>query len=86
MNGTWNLYSKEVLGYTAPLTKVNNMYVTTHIVQRFLNEGRNIERIALAWNAGENKKQCSSGINKYGVPYDSCKYIKAIKVAYNSIN
>lgn len=86
MPKTYAGYSKEVLGYIAPLTPVNAEYVTTMKVQEWLEEGRTKEQILLAWNAGENAKKCKKGINKHGVKYDSCAYItkglKLIETAY----
>lgn len=86
MNSTWRAYSKQVLGYEAPLTPVNDIYVSTYKVQEFLNQGKTLNQIFLAWNAGEDRKKCSSGTNSLGVKFNSCEYIKNGIVAYNSIN
>lgn len=36
------------------------------------------------WNSG-NLKPCSKGVNRYGVKYDSCRYIKDAMNIYNSL-
>lgn len=86
MPNTWKLFSKEVLGYEAPLTPTNDLYVTSSMVQTWLNEGRSVEKIFLSWNAGSSAKKCSSGRNSKGVKYNSCEYVKKGLVTYNLIN
>lgn len=76
MPKTYAGYSKQVLGYVAPMTPVNAEYVATVKVQEWLNEGRSPEKILLAWNAGEGATKCKKGVNKLGVKYDSCSYVK----------
>lgn len=65
-----------VLGYVAPITKINAHYVTAMMVDEWLSEGQKPERIFLNWNAGEGAKKCASGTNRNGVKYNSCEYVK----------
>lgn len=76
---TWRAESERVIGYVAPLTEENAEYVATHKVQRLLNQGRTEHQIILAWNAGENAKRCSKGVNKFGVAFNSCAYVAKYK-------
>ncbi len=74
---TWARWSNEVLGYKAPMTLSNSKYVAGRMVDRFLKQGLKEKDIALMWNSGQTKK-CSAGINKYGVEYDSCAYVRSV--------
>lgn len=47
--------------------------MTFEKVLGWLQEGLTERQIFLIWNQG-NPGQCVRGVNKYGVPYDSCKY------------
>jgi len=85
MPNVWKWHSQQVLGYEAPNTYTNEVYVTASIVQGWLDEGQKIDKILLNWNAGENAKKCGSGRNKYGVKYNSCEYVKKGLVTYNLI-
>lgn len=85
MNPTWKAYSKQVLGYEAPLSEINDVYVSTHKIQEWLNNGKSVEQIFLMWNSGEKPKKCSSGVNSMGVKFNSCDYIKKGMIAYNSL-
>lgn len=70
---TWRSYSLEVYGYVAEQTPAAAEYVTLTKVQRWLDEGLTPRQIFLIWNQG-HPGQCKAGVNKYGVPYDSCAY------------
>jgi hypothetical protein len=85
MNPTWKAYSKQILGYEAPLTEINDIYVSTHKIQGWLDKGKKVEEILLMWNSGEKPKKCSSGVNSLGVKFNSCEYVRQGLVAYNSI-
>lgn len=85
MPSTWKLYSTQVLGYVAPISEINDIYVSAHKVQEFLDKGKTVNQVFLSWNAGENAKKCGSGKNKYGVKYNSCEYVKKGLIAYNSL-
>jgi hypothetical protein len=75
-----------VIGYVAPQTKSNEEYVVAVKVQKWLDQGKSKEQIFLSWNAGERATKCSKGINKKGVPFDSCQYIKKASDHYALIN
>lgn len=81
MKSTWVSHSKEAIGYVAPLTEDNAEYVATVRIQKLLDQGRTEKQIILAWNAGENAKKCSKGVNKFGVAYNSCAYVEKYQLA-----
>ena len=83
---TWNLYSKQILGYTPEFNEVNEKYVVARKIENWLQQGLSVEGIALAWNAGERATQCSSGTNDWGVYYDSCKHVQKVVYAYKEIS
>jgi len=81
LGDTWNAFSKEVLGYVAPHTGINEEYVATVKIQKWLEAGKSVEQIALLWNQGHVGK-CSRGTNQHGVDYDSCEYAVAVLAYY----
>lgn len=83
MPSTWNQFSKEILGYVAPFTEINEEYVSTNKIQKWLNQGLTEEQIFLRWNAG-GATQCSRGVNRQGVKFDSCEYVRKAVAFYNS--
>ncbi len=77
---TWEAYSSIVLGYVADQTPENAEHVTHEMIARWISQGYTDRQIFLIWNQG-NTGQCKSGVNKYGVKYDSCAYVeKALQV------
>lgn len=82
---TWKLYSKEVLGYVAPVSKVNDIYISSHMIQKWLDNGKELNEILLIWNAGGNAKKCGKGVNSKKVPYNSCEYVKNGIIVYNNL-
>lgn len=87
LSGTWRTRSIEVLGYVAPQTRVNELYVTTVVVQRWINEGLTVNQIALKWNhPAALVYGCSAGVNSLGVPYDSCEYTQVLLAYYRQYN
>lgn len=64
------------------MTRINERYVATVKIQSWLNEGKTASQIALLWNQG-NLRKCSSGVNDYGVEYDSCGYVEAVLAYYH---
>ena len=78
MDATWDLFVYEVYGEWKPLDSyARERYVVTQMVQKWVDQGMNAAQIALRWNAGGATK-CSSGINRQGVPYDSCKHVNKV--------
>lgn len=81
---TWEGRSMEVLGYVAPQTRINERYVTTIVVQRWLEEGYSVKEIAYLWNHPRALTDgCSSGINSQGVPWNSCEYARSLLAYYH---
>ena len=77
MRGTWNYWSHRVFGYVEDMTPVNERYVALHKIQAHLNEGYQEDDIARLWNQG-NAGPCVSGVNRFGVAYDSCAYERKV--------
>jgi len=77
MPSTWKHNSQQVYGEVKEMTPEREKYVVATLIDRWLREGMNEAQIALRWNAGGATK-CSSGVNKHGVQYDSCAYVKKI--------
>jgi len=75
---TWKSYAKDTIGYVPPRTPGNEDYVVQVKIAKWLKSGKEPHHIALAWNAGEGAKRCSSGINRFGVPYNSCAYVEKV--------
>lgn len=76
---TWKAYSTLVAGEVLPQTKANERYVTEQMIQQWLDEGISPRGIFLTWNQGSptgwgGGTDCYSGVNQYGVAYDSCAY------------
>lgn len=69
---TFDAWSRETIGYVAPVTKINEMYIATLMVQKWLERGYSERDIFLTWNAGRPVEV--RGINKHGVQYDSGQY------------
>ena len=66
------MFAKEVLGYIPPRTYNNERYVVIKKAEAWLNAGYTPGAIALMWNGGT--PVVKSGVNQYGVPYDTGKY------------
>lgn len=77
MPSTWRVFSIEVYGEVKPLTVERERYVVTIIVKKWMAQGMSPRQIALRWNAG-GATQCSRGVNKYGVEYDSCAHVSKV--------
>jgi len=71
---TYAAWSRETIGYVAPVTEINEKYIATLKVERWLEVGYTEKEIFLIWNAGRPIE--ISGTNKHGVRYDSGKYAR----------
>lgn len=81
--GTWKQYSKEAFGKELPMNTENESAVVFHKVQKWVDDGYNVQQIASMWNAGEGRpdayKQNWKGVNKqYGVSYDTPAYAEKV--------
>lgn len=73
MPDTWKEWAGKHLGNAnAPMTQQNQDFVAQMQINEWLREGKTAEEIALLWNGGETKRK--SGVNKFGVKYDSGAY------------
>lgn len=77
MPSTWNALAKKHLGTTTKMTAELEEEVVLKEINSLLEKGYTPAQIALIWNAGHAGK-CSKGTNKYGTPYDSCKYVQKV--------
>jgi len=76
MPGRWETDSRRVLGYVATRTPVNEAYVTVKMMDEYLVY-HTPAQISQIWNTGR-AGPCIKGVNKKGIPYDSCKYEKNV--------
>jgi hypothetical protein len=76
LESTYRAHSRTVLGYVAPRSKVNEEYVATKMVERWLRKGYSAHSIALMWNGGDT--QIKSGVNSYGEPYNTGVYAQKV--------
>lgn len=77
MPRTWELFSREIYGEVREITPIRERYVAYKMIEKWLDQGLTAHAIALRWNAG-GATQCSRGINKHGVEYDSCAYTEKV--------
>jgi len=75
MPATYKAYSKEVVGYVAPLNEDNAEYIATAKVQKWLDSGKSEQWIILTWNGKSKSGKCHQGENSYGVAFNSCAYV-----------
>lgn len=80
MPSTWRMFSIEVFGEIREQTPIIERYVTTQMIESWMDRGDTASQIALRWNAG-GARQCSSGTNSHGVKYDSCAYVYKVLAA-----
>lgn len=81
LESTWKMWSKEHIGYVAPQSKINEMYVATLQVQKWIDNGYTDKQVFLSWNAGRPHEV--KGINKHGIAYDSGLYALKALAYYN---
>lgn len=74
---TWRLFSKEVYGEVREMTPTRERYVAYKMIEKWLDQGLSASQIAKRWNQGHTGA-CKSGVNKYGVQYDSCAYTQKV--------
>ncbi len=78
LKATWKNYQKIFMGTTTlPITEANEDKVMVAMAKKLLDQGKTPADIALFHNSGHFGK-CSSGINKWGVKYDSCAYVNSV--------
>lgn len=70
---TWAAYSTEILGTVVEQTPENATRVTEGKIEKWIAAGYSDREIFLIWNQG-TAGPCRRGVNRLGVPYDSCAY------------
>lgn len=81
LTATYNLHSQIILGYIAPRTQVNEEYIATKMVQRWLDRGYTAKEIALIWNGGQ--PVIKRGVNAHGQEYDTGAYATTVLAYLN---
>ena len=81
LRATYVSYAKEVYGEYREMTPEREWHVATMMIDKWLQQGRDVGAIARTWNQG-NAGPCVRGVNKHNVPYDSCKYQIAVVSNY----
>lgn len=59
------------------MTPTNERYVALAKIEHHLQEGYTPSEVARIWNQG-NAGPCRAGVNRFGVRYDSCKYVRLV--------
>jgi hypothetical protein len=77
MPGTWAHHSQQVYGQVMEKTPDREWFVAVTMIERWIEHGHSEMDISKIWNQGHTGK-CSSGVNKHGVRYDSCAYVKKV--------
>lgn len=78
--------SKEILGYVARQTPVNEEYVAVKKIEKLFAEGNTEKEIAMIWNGslgGSEEPKVKKGKNKWGVKYDTLAYSQKVLAVYN---
>jgi hypothetical protein len=84
MPSTWKDWAGKYLGNAnAPLTPQNQDKVALARINDLLKMGYSPEQVALTWNHGSPKRV--SGVNKYGVKYDSGAYADKVMAALKQL-
>ena len=76
LDSTWDMWSKEILGYNARMNFINEKYIAVTKINQWLREGYTEYEVALKWNGGTAVEK--KGINKHGVAYDTKAYALAV--------
>ena len=76
------MWSIEHIGYVAPQTPTNEMYVGVLQVQKWLERGYTEKDVFLSWNAGSPVER--KGINKWGIKFDSGLYARKALAYYDT--
>lgn len=92
--GTWEDYSKKVLGKVVPMTPVTEKIVATGILyDRVYNKGYDLKRAAASWNApapaASNTWQNWKGVterNGKKIAYDTPGYVEKVMSHYNNFS
>lgn len=78
--------SKEILGYVARQTPINEEYVAVKKIEQLLSEGKTEKEIAMIWNGslgGSEEPKIKKGKNRWGVKYDTLAYSQKVLAVYN---
>jgi len=92
--GTWEDYSKKVLGKVVPMTPVTEKIVATGILyDRVYNKGYDLKRAAASWNApapaASNTWQNWKGVSERNgkkIAYDTPGYVEKVMAHYGNFS
>lgn len=82
---TFKALSLKHFGTTTAMTPQNQDKVAYKTIISLLEAGHSEDKVALYWNTGRVNGKCSSGINKHGVSYNSCEYVRSVMSIYSSM-
>ena len=81
--GTWNALTKKYYGEVKGYSTTTEEFITLKYIQDLGD--LKPQQVFQTWNQGTYKKPCIRGVNKFGVKYDSCAYIKKVMAIYNKL-
>lgn len=80
---TWKAWAGKHLGDpNADLTPENQNQVAYKQIKEWKDQGYKPDQIASMWNSGKPDYQGNVGVNKFGVNYDTPKYVEGVKQEY----
>lgn len=86
MPATWKQWAGQYINDpNAPLTRENQNKVAYYKLKDLKDQGYNPGQIASIWNSGSPDFQGKVGTNKYGVAYNTPKYVNNVYGAYQTI-
>lgn len=89
MPATWASVSKQVAGKVLQQTPANEQMVAEKKIQQLLDRGFDERQVALIWNTslgGAETPREISGVNKFGVKYDSGAYANKVQRAFQAFS
>ena len=86
MPSTYRALTKKHLGEVKSFSTTTQEIVVLKEIEELRSKKLSVYQIGLYWNSGSYIKPCKSGVNKWGVFYDSCAYAKNIVKTYNSLD
>lgn len=82
---TWNSLTKKYYGEVKGYSTTTEDFITYKQIEELQLKNIPINKIFQYHNQGTYTKPCIRGVNKWGVKYDSCAYVKDAMRIYESI-
>src|SRR5574343_120105 len=80
MPRTWRRWSREV--GVEEMTVPNQKKVAEHKIRRWVEAGYTPQQIASMWNSGSPNWKNRKGVNRFGVKFDTEKYVEKFNLKY----